>query len=175
MPYHRPVILGAGLCLVALAGWGGRAALSRRPDPPAVPALLAALKADDVTARRRAVEALRNHGRHGDETVQPLVAALGDPDLVVQGGAGVALIVIGRPAVGPVVDALRSDDTRTRRGAVMILGRIHPLPVEAVGPLAAALGDADDQVRRGASAALGRIGPPAVPALCAALPDPRPE
>ncbi|HEY1377138.1 MAG TPA: HEAT repeat domain-containing protein [Gemmataceae bacterium] len=173
MLYHRPVGIAAGLCLAALGGWAGLIALA--PPEPGVAEWLAALKSGDVASRRRAVEALlRCGGGPADQVCGPLAAALGDPDLIVRGGAAAALVAVGPPAAGPVAQALRSGDVRARRGAVDVLARIDPA-AETAGPLAGALCDEDEYVRRGAGPALGRVGSAAVPALRAALRDHRPE
>ncbi|MBW1790888.1 MAG: HEAT repeat domain-containing protein [Deltaproteobacteria bacterium] len=63
---------------------------------------------------------------------------------------------IGKPAVEPLIQAISIDDKRCRQGAAEALGRIADR--RAVDPLIAALNDKDASVRREAVAALGKIG-----------------
>src|SRR5438094_855466 len=107
MPYHRPVILGAGLCLVALAGWGGRAALSRRPGPPAVPALCAALRDPRPEVRREAAAGLWQAGPAAAPAAEDLGALLADADEDAGDNAGDALGGIGPAALPVLGPALR--------------------------------------------------------------------
>jgi len=87
------------------------------------------------------------------------------------------LIAIGQPAVGPLLEALRTGDLETRRWAGWALSEIGPSDPGAAAALAAALGDEDATVRACAAGALGKMGAsaaPAVEALIAALADENP-
>ncbi len=82
-----------------------------------------------------------------------------------------ALAEIGRPAVGPLVKALRTEDESARIRAAAALGEMGQLAREAVPALSQALREGIGE----AAVALGRIGPEAaagVPALIEALGDP---
>ncbi|MDW8068122.1 MAG: P-loop NTPase fold protein [Anaerolineae bacterium] len=69
-----------------------------------------------------------------------------------------ALINIGPPALGPLVEALRDADAGVRWAAAEALGAIRD--PAAVGPLVEALRDADAGVRQAAEEALEKIGSP---------------
>ena len=103
--------------------------------------------------------------------VEPLIAALNDPDSSVSDHAAVALGDIGDPrAVKPLIDAL---DSNVRSKATEALEKIGPSAVE---PLVAALHDANPIVREGAVRALGYIKDPRAvdPLRRLTLKDPNP-
>ncbi|UCC67969.1 MAG: HEAT repeat domain-containing protein [Armatimonadota bacterium] len=66
--------------------------------------------------------------------------------------AAIALAEIGYEALGPLLDALRNDDWRTRAGAAMALGRMRD--PRAVDPLIVALEDESESVREEAARSL---------------------
>lgn len=66
------------------------------------------------------------------------------------------LVEIGSPAVEPLIEALKSEDSDTRRNASKALGELKD--PSAVGPLIASLRDARSYVRRNAVKALGVLG-----------------
>jgi HEAT repeat protein len=81
-----------------------------------------------------------------------------------------ALIKIGKPAVDPLILALKSEISRVRSSAAWILGKIGD--VSAVIPLGESLQDEDHYVRESAARALGEIGDPnAIKYLIEALRD----
>jgi HEAT repeat protein len=169
MLYQRILIVAACAALLALAQ---RLA---RPEPtPRVPLLPDDLTAADVGVRRRAAEAALRRGPD-DALLGPLVAALGDRDLLVRGSAAAALFRLGPKAIEPVMATLQSENDRARASAVEIIGRMS-LPAEhVVDALARALGDRDPKVRREAADVLAGYGLAAIPALRAALRDHRPD
>ena len=70
-----------------------------------------------------------------------------------------------RPAVGPLIAALKDQDRTMRAGAAAALGGFHR-DTRAVKPLIASLDDPEWHVRAVAAWALGEIGPEAaIPAL----------
>jgi HEAT repeat protein len=76
---------------------------------------------------------------------------------------------VGKPAVRPLIAALKGDDARVRSGAAAALGRIGAAAGAAVPALRQALHDPRAPVREQAARALGRIGPQArgvIPLLC---------
>ena len=92
-------------------------------------------------ARQDAARAL---GRIGDpRAIEPLILALNDGYPNVQSAAVEALVLIGEPAVEPIIYALRGREGR---------------PIEAMEALIDVLRDGDRHVRRAAAIALGEIG-----------------
>jgi len=130
--------------------------------------LISELKGKNARVRHRAAEELV---KIGAPAVEPLIAALKDPDSPVRVGAVGVLGNIKDPrAVEPLMAALKDPDSGARGGAAVALGKIKD--PRAVEPLMAALKDMDSGVRGGAVEALGEIGPPAAEPLIAALKDP---
>lgn len=74
-----------------------------------------------------------------------------------------ALIEIGKPAIEPLIKALKADDWEVRKSAAWALGKIGD--ERAVEPLIEVLGDKDVDVRYIAAWALTEIGEPAVNSL----------
>ena len=76
---------------------------------------------------------------------------------------------MGKPAVAPLVAALKDQDPGVRERAASALGEIKD--PHAIEPLISALDDPDSHVEKGASDALVKIGRPAVEPLITALKD----
>lgn len=158
-----------------------------------VAGLVDALHHSEFVVRREAVRAL---GELGDaRAVGPLIAAMGEQSL--GNDAAQALANLGSPAVQPLIAALDDPDASVHWGAADALGRTgdaravepliahlreHPNSVisalqklgdsRAVEPLIAALGDDGYHVRLDAVVALGELGDPrAVEPLIALLGD----
>jgi HEAT repeat protein len=133
-------------------------ALAKIGDGRAVEPLITALKDEDRVVRGAAAWAL---GQMADErAIEPLMTALGDREACVRALGGPdppkALARIGRPAVEPLIGALRHNDSRVRQGAAEALGLIGD--VWAVKPLTKRLRDKDGDVRSAAAEALGHLG-----------------
>jgi hypothetical protein len=116
----------------------------------------------------------------GHEVVNPLIAALDDPDPVVRGQAAEVLGNIGDGrAVAPLTVALRDPDPYVRSDAAKALGLIGMgklVDRRTVEAMIVALGDPDYYVRSEAATALGyvRAGRAVLP-LLTALRDPEPR
>jgi len=93
------------------------------------------------------IQALSYH--HDERVYQPAIAAL---------------VAMGRPAVGPLIEALA--DPRLRKGAVEVLVQIGPMAMES---LIAALEHRNETLRKAATEILARIGMLAVDPLAVAL------
>jgi len=102
-----------------------------------------------------------------NKDVNGLIKALKDKD--VRAGAVVALGKIGKPAVEPLIQALKDKESSVRSGAAAALGGTGD--ARAVEPLIQALKDKDLTVHDAAYPALVRIGKPAVEPLIQALKD----
>jgi HEAT repeat protein len=109
----------------------------------------------------------------GVPAVEPLIAALGDPDNNLRAGATRALGEIrDERSVVPLIAALGDASQEVRARAADALGVIGD--ARAVEPLAAALRDSDWYVRHDAANSLIEIGTLGVAPLIAALKDPSP-
>lgn len=93
---------------------------------------------------------------HDPRTVLLLLPLLGTADAELRGTVAAAIGSVGEPALPPLLEALRSDDGRTRTGAATALG--FEENARATGPLAEMLlHDPDARARRAAAESLGFI------------------
>jgi len=103
------------------------------------------------------------------ESIETLVAMLGDRDGMKRLRARAELVARGRPAAEALVGLMDSDDAWLRWEAAKALGEIaDPVATDA---LIQALEDEDQDVRWLAAEGLARIGRPALPALMRVLID----
>ena len=123
------------------------AALGKIGDPRAVAPLVTALQNEYL--RRDAGEAL---ARLGAPAIEPLIAALRDPDADVRKVATRALVEIGGPSFDPLFVALREDRCAD---AAVALGEIGDR--RAVEPLIMALGAGNEAMSAAAAMALGKL------------------
>lgn len=139
----------------------------------AKPGLVAALTADDETLRIGAAKALGFMGAKGADGIPGLIENLGHGDGDVRGEAADALAAIGKPSVGPLVQALQSLNPKIRAASARSLGILGMDAAEAAGPLLAKLdGEADSIARAEVLRALPKTGAPAekiMPAWIAAV------
>ncbi len=172
---------------------GAAWAFGKIGDKRAVKHLIKALKDENSDVREKAAEAL---GKIGDtRAVEHLFQALkDDKDWDVRGKAAEALGEIGEPAVEPLIQALKDEDSGVREKAAVALGKMGWKPGDdterayylvamqkwselpelgepAVEPLIQALKDGYSDVRERAAWALVKIGEPAVEPLIQALKD----
>jgi HEAT repeat protein len=140
----------------------------RRLGPAAVPALTRGLADTDVRVRRGVALYLAWTGGNYDNTgatdvtpfVQPLIAALHDPDERVRELSGQAIAhtgAAGAAAVPELVRRLADPAVGLRVTACVGLGGIGPDAREALPALRRALSDPDSNVRRFAQQAIGKI------------------
>lgn len=151
--------------------WAALEALGKIGSP-ALPVLVGLLTGEDVDLRWGSAVTL---GEVGDPAaVEPLSAALADPDRYVRTRAALALAAIGGPACDVLTGVAGSSDPEIRWAAALALGRIaSPACVPA---LCALRTDPDPQVRWKTAEALGAIGnEEAVAALVLLLADPDPR
>jgi len=168
--------LGA-LALLILLGIGG---FWYFHSAQAVPGLIRALDRDDPKTRRHAAATLARLGPEAKPAVDALLAlAQLHRKLSDRTSAVGALVEISPAAAHGLIPrytaALRSDNSRVRYEAAMVIAEMGPVGKAAIPALAAAARDSNDLVRRWAVTALGRIGvgtPESTQALIAALGDP---
>jgi HEAT repeat protein len=161
--------------------------------------LVALLQAERRGTRIQAIRALGELRKLS--TVQPLVEAMGDEEMLVRQAAAGALVEIGERAIPALVETLKGPGGRITPHALWALGeigspdaidavvkaaesrswRIRWCAVESLGDLGGkraiatlvrALGDRDERVRNAAYLALQKIGKPAVASLRTALRHP---
>src|SRR5262249_25850826 len=129
----------------------------------AVPALVAALKQDDPTARWQAARALGKIGAPSVPAVPELARlTISDPDPLVREHAAEALGDIGSPAtdgIPALVQALRDPVARVRRDAVRALGQMGPTAKCVLAEIRALGQDSDADVRDAALRAVRLIVP----------------
>jgi HEAT repeat protein len=126
---------------------------------PAVPALAAALKDDDLFVRRFAAQALGEIGIEAKSAVPALKTALGDAKKEVAAAAAGSLARLGPDGVKVLSDVLKNDklDVAQRRQAVLGLGKAGADVKPVLPQLADALQNRD--LRTDAVAAVGELGP----------------
>jgi HEAT repeat protein len=100
-----------------------------------------------------------------------LIGVFAEDDDNLAGRATQALTGIGVPALPQVIDALQSENARTRAYAAFALGRIDAEVARSAPLLIGLLRDADEAVRDRATTALAGLGEAAVPYLVRALSD----
>jgi len=131
----------------------------------AVTAVIETLKGDDERLRRTSATVLGQVG--GTRTLEPLFAALADPNSSVQEAAASALGEMGDPrALAPLIAALHHGDTKARHAVSAALVRIGNSIIE---PLVEALKSKDASIRETAAAVLVRVGHSVVEPLVDAL------
>ena len=122
----------------------------------AVPALISALKDQDVEVRRAAAEALAN--LQDPRAVPGLIGALEDRDAEVRGAAAMALGSLeDRRAVSPLLALLKDPSVEVRHQALGALGNFPDgVPADAI---LAAMNDGNSDIRHVAmSLALSQVG-----------------
>jgi len=156
--------------LSLVAAW---AVAKLRPDDTkavakAVDLIVAALKQDDANVRRGAAKALWELNV-APQTVGPaLLAALDDPDPVVQANVYAGLASLGQDAVPRLIERL--DDPRTQGKVLRVLGLMGPEAKTAVPRLVEALAAADAEQRRELLFTLASIGADSAEATPAIVP-----
>lgn len=133
-------------------------ALGRIPDARAVPALLSAMRFDDIFTRAAATGALI---QVGEPAVNGLVTALRDENKAVRRASAKAIGKIGIATQGAITGlstALLDVDNAVRRFAAEALGRLGDK--EMVPELVEVLDDRDPKARIAAFRALAKIDTP---------------
>jgi HEAT repeat protein len=136
--------------------------------------------AAEPTRRKAALKAAAILGPRAVEGLAEVAAALAEPEYSPE--AGLALSFMGSPAVGPLRDALESDEAVVRREALRALGKLRERasidPQIVVPLLLESLKDPDATVRKVAVTYLGIVRDrpdEEVAGLIVALQDPEAE
>lgn len=144
-----------------------------RIGAPAIPALIEALKGEDIPKRAGAAKALGGMEAAAAPALPALIENLSNGDQDFRRELVEALSLIGAPAVKPLTEALASSDAKTREGAALALGQIGRGAGEAGSALLTnAERDQDSAAKAAALGALPRVGAPAervVPLLLGAI------
>ncbi len=133
--------------------------------------LIKSLNDPDTNARLRAAQMLGENRE--PRAIEPLCAALFDPEAEVRKHAIIALGRMGSLATEALIAAQQNPDPLVRQSATQALGQIHEARV--VESLVIALRDPHEGVRSQAAFALNRLGALAVQPLIAALHDSDPN
>ena len=131
-----------------------------------IESLVRALRDEDDTVRKVAVEFLADQGTGSQPAVSALTAALKDKLAGVREGAARALGEIGpeaKDAIPALLVALRDEDREVREQSAKSLGIVGPhangsVTKDIVASLAKALKDEEGDVRMHAARSLGRMG-----------------
>ena len=126
-------------------------------DDP-LPALVRALRSQNVMDRLRAAKDLGRLGWLALDATPALVGALDDADAKVREAAAHAIGGMGPESLPALVAMLAHADKYVRRHAVWSLGKLGPLACPALPDLCHSLKDADPRTASGAAQALGNMG-----------------
>jgi HEAT repeat protein len=138
---------------------------------PAVPPVIKALKNGNPDVRWSA--ALAAGKIKNPLAVEPLILALADEEMMVRAEAAAALASIGTPALGPLLDFLKSSKGEIRIEVMTALGELRN--ADAIEPLVQLLENADDDERKAIADAIDAILIPAVEPLVCRIRGPRKE
>ncbi len=146
-------------------------------DEIVVPALVGALKDEDVGVRRAASTALATVAIEGNIAVPSLIEAIEDKDVEVRYTAAYALRNFGKDKIvlPALIKALEDSNAYARSGAALALAQIGADTKIAIPALIKALKDDNSAVRSYAAYALGKNDTDykiAIPGLLETLKDP---
>lgn len=137
---------------------------------PGAQALGSLLSDQDSWVRCRAASALGRMPADAHSVVPALAEALRDRDFCVSEKAAIALGAIGDPAVPPLLEALKSNNTSARKGAAQALGYMSAQTQAKVGAaLLPSLLTKDEFVRGEAAMRITSMGKIGIPVFLAAL------
>ncbi|AKB50838.1 putative lyase [Methanosarcina barkeri str. Wiesmoor] len=104
-----------------------------------------------------------------EQNIEALIENFNEQDVDVKADSVKALVEAGKPAVGPLIQALDSKDLEIRENAAITLGKIKD--ERAIDPLIKLLTDEEWEVESAATNALVEIGEPAAEPLIKILQD----
>ncbi len=142
--------------------------LQELDDERTIPHLLTALHDEDTRVVRRAIGVLGNYG--DIRAIEPLIGKLAGKNPLIWIAASEALILIGPPAVEPLISVITHENISLVEKTAAVLGEIGTR--QTVEPLITLLAHPSDSVRATAAAALGRVEDVrSIPVLVEALKD----
>lgn len=135
------------------------------PLPGDVPSLIKLLHDKDPEVRDKAARRLGRLREKAAAAVPDLMGLLSDQgwphgaiNVFVCDAASEALRKIGGPAVQPLIEALKSPDSKMRERAAQTLAYMDPPPKESLSLLLPLLRDSQEHVRYWAVRAIGSVG-----------------
>lgn len=127
--------------------WVAATALGRIGSTNAMQICVAALRGTNVNLHHPAVYALGEMGTNATAALPEVLACLGHPWEAVRDSAGYTLSQIGKPALEPLLERVRSKHGVERRAAAQALTRLWPSPRVSVPPLLEMLADPEPKSR----------------------------
>ncbi len=125
----------------------------------AVPALIKGLSdTDEPNTRFASAWALGRVGPTAVKAMPALVKALGDSDRRAKWLAAKSLEILGKESPAPLLEGLEDQNSKTRFGCAVVLGRLGKAAKGAIPALVVLSRDGDAQARMGALLALGKVG-----------------
>jgi HEAT repeat protein len=141
------------------------------PAKSATPLVVKAMSDPSAQVRRKAAYALGRIDADPDKVVGALVSALGDADDDVRQSAQGAIPMLGKVAVPHLIEAMKSEKSAVRLGAIKTLGDIGADAKDAIPELKTLLLKPKGDAGQAAANALAGIGAPSLPTLTAAAGD----
>lgn len=111
-----------------------------------------------LSARRQSARRMGEIKTEDAEAIRALVQQTGDPDETLSQLATEALIKIGPPAAGILLDSLWNSHASVRRQILRALGEIRPEGEASITIISEFLADPDEEVRQAAAETLGKYG-----------------
>lgn len=133
------------------------------PVDKVLPVAVDLLTHEDYYLRHEAANVLARLKEGALPALDPLRAALSDPEEIVRNSAAAAIAAIGppaAPAVPELIAALRDPKAGTRMFAARALGAIGPAAADALPALEAARNDTSDYTRREIESAIRQVNRP---------------
>ncbi len=139
--------------------WIAATALGRVATPEALQICVDALRGKNLELHHAAVYALGEMGTNASAALPEVLACLRHQHEVVRDSAGYTLSQIGKPALEPLLERVRSSHGIERRAAAAALTRLWPSPRVVLPPLVQMLEDPEPKSRLQALQALLTIAP----------------
>ncbi len=128
-------------------------ALDEAKAPDSLDIYIAALSDPDYQVRYAGAKALKS--TPDQRAIGPLIASLCQYNRPALDGTSAALVSIGKPAVGPLIEALKSAEAEDSADVAETLGKLGD--ESAVPPLLGLIGDPSAKVRGAVMVALARL------------------
>ena len=139
--------------------WVAATALGHIRTAAAVQICVAALRGTNLNLHHPAVYALGEMGTNALPALPEILACLGHPWEAVRDSAGYTLSQVGKPALEPLVERVRTRRGVERRAAAQALARLWPPPRVGLPPLLEMLADPEPESRLQALAGVMALAP----------------